>query len=166
MVRVMITPADKDGNPQPHCPEYHAEITAEKIIGELETSIISIAGTAPGETIAAGRHLRKEIERILVRHHRDAHSHEGEQLEQHGLARSQTEDAPDSTECFCQDDEQQTLNEIAEAARGTPFEAMFSREDVRAALLAEIHHEIRSQMHVHRTVHVAKDRKARRPRIV
>src|ERR1700761_6448714 len=116
IVRTMYTPPDANGNAVPHPADYHAEITAEKIIGELESSIISIGATAPNETILAGRALRKAIELEIIKHHEKVHSHEQGKLAEHGLARLEqghtvsnpegTVVVPDSREVLGTDDEE------------------------------------------------------------
>lgn len=152
-MRVMITSGDN-----PHSPDYHAEITAEKIISAAETSVIQISNVSPMATI--GREVRKKIETALIKHHEAVCEGEQTDLELKGMAHCDSAlESHDKVDAAI-------LDEIATAAEGTPLHEYFLREDVRSAILAEIHHETRSQMHVHREVHRTKDRKARRPRAV
>lgn len=165
MLRTMYTPPDADGNLVPHAPDYHAEITAEKIIGELESSIISVAPTSTN--LQAGRDLRKKIERVLTVHHEKVHAHEHAKLEEAGMARAAIDTkVDDSKEILSDSDVSDLLSGIADAAKGTPFEPLFLRDDVRTAITYELHHETRSQMHVHR--HVFKDNAGRKnkPKLV
>lgn len=155
IVRTMAT----DGN-NVHAPDYHAEVTAEKIIGELESSVISVADTAIPETVRASRNLRKAIEGILMSHHQKVHDYEQGKLSEHGLERM---DQPLETSELV---DEQMLEEIAAAAQGSPFERYFAQQNVRDAILAELHHETRSQMNVHRLVYQRADQLAKRPRIV
>lgn len=152
-MRVMIT----SGN-NVHSPDYHAEITAEKIISAAETSVISIANSSPHASI--GREVRKRIERELLKHHQAVHDHECSELEAKGL-----------DHCDCDLDshphvDEEMLDEIAAAALGTPLHQYFLRQDVREGILSELHHETRSQMHVHRSVHRESERLKNRPRAV
>ncbi len=155
IIRIMAT----SGN-NVHAPDYHAEITAEKIISSAETAVISVGDTAHPEIVSAGRELRKAIEKLLLPHHQKIHDHEQGQLAEHGLDRLEqpleTKDLVDG----------QLLEDIVAAARSTPLAALFQRDDVRAAILAELHHEARSQMNVHRLVFQQADRLAKRPRVV
>src|SRR5579872_117961 len=134
MVRVMVT----DGN-NVHAPDYHAEVTAEKItiLGE----------NASPEIVSATRALRKKIENILLAHHQNVHDSEQAALASEGAARHGT--PLDSSGLV----DVKTVQEIATAAVGTPLEQHFARADVQAAILEELHHETRSQMNVHRLVH-------------
>jgi len=152
-MRVMVTSGDNV-----HSPDYHAEITAEKIISAAQTSVISIDNASPHAVI--GREIRKRIEAALLKHHQAVHDSECVELEIKGI-----------DHCDCDLDshahvDEAMLDEIAAAAEGTPLHPYFLRQDVRAGILAELHHETRSQMNVHRQVHRARDRKANRPRAV
>jgi hypothetical protein len=139
MTRVMITDRNANGSLAVHSPDYHAEVTAEKLI---------VAGEqASAEQLNASRALRKKVEAILVAHHQGAHDAEQAALAQHGAARY--------AHPLEADVDQAVLNEIVAAARGTILEAHFARADVQAAILAELHHETRSQIAVHRAVHQA-----------
>jgi hypothetical protein len=153
-MRIMVT----NGN-NVHSPEYHAEITAEKIISSAETAVISIAESA-GFSASVARDIRKKIEAALLKHHQAVDASECAELEAKGLEHCDCElhshDHVDET----------MLDEIAAAAEGTHLHHYFLRQDVREGILAEIHHETRSQMQVHRTVHRAKETLKNRPRAV
>ena len=71
---IMIT-----NNADHHDPEHHAEMTASKIIVTAES--------ASPETVRASRALRRDVERILLRHHEDTHHCEQAALGEHGAAR-------------------------------------------------------------------------------
>ena len=71
---IMIT-----NNADHHDPEHHAEMTASKIIVTAES--------ASPETVRASRALRRDVERILLRHHEDTHHCELAALGEHGAAR-------------------------------------------------------------------------------
>ena len=150
-MRVMVT-----SGTNVHAPDYHAEITAEKIISAAEHSVILIADTSTLAPI--GREVRKRIEAALLKHHQAVHDHECAEIAATGMAH-----------CDCDLDshphvDAAMLDEIAAAAEGTPLHQYFLRQDVRDGILAELHHETRSQMHVHRTVHRA--RQASGPRAI
>jgi len=163
VIRLMMT----DGN-NVHAPDYHAEITAEKIIGELESSVISISDTASPDTIRASRSLRKAIEELLTSHHQVVHDHEQAKLAEHGMARAAEAVAADASQEILPDAAAESVlyDRIADAAKGTPFAQMFFRDDVRTAVINELHHETRSQMGVHRAVFHRADQLAKQPRIV
>lgn len=133
MARVMIT----DGN-NVHPADYHAEVTAEKIV--------VVGETASPEQITASRSLRKAIEAVLTAHHCTVAADEQAQLKQHGLDRlSHPLDATAHvTDAIVQ--------EIVACAKGTVLEAHFARADVQAVIVEILHHETRSQMNVHRVV--------------
>lgn len=134
MARVMIT----NGN-NVHAPDYHAEVTAEKIT--------LLAETASAETISATRDLRKKFEAILTSHHQGAHDAEQSALKTEGVARYKVElDATPHVN-------DGLVKQLVAAAVGTPLEAHFAKPEVQAAILSELHHETRSQMNVHRLVH-------------
>lgn len=139
MARVMTTDRNPDGTLSVHSPDYHAEVTAEKII--------VVGETASDAQVSASRDLRKKVEAILIAHHQDTHDAEVAALAEHGAARYDHD-----LEASVDD---AVLKEIVAAARGTVLEAHFARPDVQEAILAELHHETRSQMRVHRTVHQA-----------
>jgi hypothetical protein len=165
MLRTMYTPPDAAGNARPHAPDYHAEITAEKIIGELESSIISISPTST--SLQAGRDLRKKIEKVLTAHHERVDTHESGKLQEGGATRANLAMAhDDSNEVLSDGDVSDLLAGIAEAAKGTPFEALFTRDDVREAITRELHHETRSQMHIHRHVFKSNAERQNKPRLV
>jgi hypothetical protein len=132
MTRVMIT----NGN-NVHAPDYHAEVTAEKII--------SVAETASPETVLAARDLRKKVEVILTSHHQVTHDTEQAALATMGPARYShpLESVVDEG----------VMKQIVAASVGTILEGHFARADVQELILAELHHETRSQMNVHRLVH-------------
>lgn len=152
IVRVMTTPLAADGLPQPHPPDYHAEITAEKII--------VVAETATQEIQRAGRELRKKVEAILLAHHNNVHEDEQAQLKQHGIARL---DHKFETGRHVDED---LLAEIVDAARGTILQEHFTRKDVQDVILAELHHETRSQMYTHRLVHGHRDVMSKKTKLV
>ena len=133
-MRVMIT----NGN-NVHPADYHAEVTADKIV--------VVAETASAEIVQASREFRKKVEAILVAHHSDVHAKEQAALAAQGLARCEQE--LDSSEHV----DEAVVAEIAAAAKGTLLEAHFARADVQGAILDVLHHETRSQMNVHRLVH-------------
>ena len=149
MTRVMIT----NGN-NFHPADYHAEVTAEKIV--------VVGESASAETVQASRAFRKQVEAILVKHHTDVENAEQAALAEHGIARYDH----DLQECAIQATDDQVLYQIVQAARGTLLEAHFARADVQAAVLQELLHETRSQMNVHRDVHKAAARLAAGPRLV
>lgn len=139
-MRVMIT-----NGTNVHSPDYHAEITAEKIISAAETSVVSIPDTSQHARV--GREVRKRIEAALIKHHQAVHDHEQGEIAAKGLSH-----------CDCDLDshphvDDEMLDEIAAAAEGTLLHQYFLRQDVRAGILAELHHETCSQMNVHRQVH-------------
>lgn len=137
VVRVMLTPLDANGLPQPHPPDYHAEITAEKLI--------VVAETASPELQRAGRDLRKKVEAILLSHHTKVHDDEQAKLKQYGIGRLDYPLESDVSDAI--------LHEIVAASRGSILESHFARPDVQEVLMNELHHETRSQMQVHRHVH-------------
>jgi hypothetical protein len=138
MARVMIT----NGN-NFHPADYHAEVTAEKIV--------VIGENASPELIQASRAFRKAVEAILVSHHTVVESTEQAALAEHGAARYDH----CLHQCALDATDESVMVEIAAASRGTVLEAHFHRADVQAAILQELHHETRSQMNVHREVHKA-----------
>lgn len=79
IVRVMAT----SGN-NVHAPDYHAEVTAEKIISAAQTAVVSISNSSPVASV--GREVRKKIEAILLAHHGMVHEHEQSGLTENGLA--------------------------------------------------------------------------------
>jgi hypothetical protein len=144
MSRVMIT----NGN-NFHPADYHAEITAEKIV--------VVGESASAETLQASRAFRKKVEAILVAHHETVEGIEQAALAEHGEARY----GHCLNQCALDATDESVLVEIAAASRGTILEAHFHRADVQAAILQELHHETRSQMNVHRDVHREAARLAR-----
>lgn len=153
-MRVMITPDLPDGTSQSHPADYHAEITAEKIV--------VVAETATPETVLAARDFRKKVEQILTSHHEGVCAHECKMLEEHGLDRLDHELDADGDGII----DGGLVDEITAAARGTPLEQHFAKSDVRAAIQEIIAHESRSQMLVEREVHAANHRKmlAKKPK--
>ena len=133
MTRVMIT----NGN-NFHPADYHAEVTAEKIV--------VVGETASSGQVSASRELRKKVEAILTRHHIGVEDDEQAKLKEHGMARL---DHPLDASPHITDD---IVQEIDAAARGTVLENHFSRADVQGVITEILHHETRSQMHVHRMV--------------
>lgn len=133
MTRCMIT----NGN-NVHPADYHAEVTAEKIV--------VVGEKASSEQISASRELRKKIEAILTQHHCVVGADEQAKLAEHGEARL---DHPLDATPHVTDD---VVAEIASAARGTVLEAHFARADVQGVIREILHQETRSQMHVHRIV--------------
>lgn len=133
---VMIT----NGN-NVHDPEYHAEVTARKIV--------VIGESASDEKKIAGRALIKAVERILIGHHQSVHDTEQAHLSTKGAARYDAE--LDAAEHF--DADNSLLVEIVAATKGTVLESHYARQEVQQAVLSELHHETRSQMQVHRLVH-------------
>ena len=136
MTRVMIT----NGN-NFHPADYHAEVTAEKLV--------VVGETASPELVQASRAFRKKVEAILCRHHKAVEDAEQAALAQHGAdryAHDLHKGAVDITDAS-------VLNDIIEAAVGTPLEAHFYKPEVQGAIMQELLHETRSQMKVHREVH-------------
>jgi cation diffusion facilitator CzcD-associated flavoprotein CzcO len=131
MARVMIT----DGN-NVHPADYHAEVTAEKIV--------VVGETASAEQVTASRSLRKAIEAVLTAHHCTVAADEQAKLKEHGFDRLShpLDAAPHVTDTIVQ--------EIVACAKGTILEAHFGRADVQAVIAEILHHETRSQMNVHR----------------
>lgn len=150
IVRTMLTPLDANGMPQPHPPDYHAEITAEKII--------QVAETASPELQRAGRDLRKKVEAILTTHHGYVHEDEVEALKKHGVSRLDHD--LDATPHIVPE----LMSAIIEASRGTILESHFARPDVQAVIEQELHHETRSQMQVHRQTFQAREKLSRKGR--
>lgn len=152
-MRVMMTSGDNV-----HSPEYHAEITAEKIISAAQGSVVSVAESSP--MAAVSREVRRRIEAALLKHHQEVHDCEQADIEAGG-----------DDHCECHPDshgkvDEAMLDEIADAAKDTPLHQYFLLRQVRDGILAEIHHETRSQMSVHRNVHRSRAARARRPQIV
>lgn len=155
MVMVMIT----EGN-NVHSPEYHAEVTAAKII--------QIAESASPEKVSAARDLRKKIETILVDHHQDVHDDEqGKMSDEHAVSETAEVDDVDTDgnpvkvtvhridTAHHTDSCENIYREIVRASQGTVLASHFQKQEVREAVLTELHHETRSQMLVHRLVHIA-----------
>lgn len=140
MPRVMFT----NGN-DVHPADYHAEVTAGKIIEIVEHAS---AATAP-------RDLRKAIEAILTSHHTDVGSDENAQIKQHGLDRL---NHPLDASPHIDND---LMTQIINASKGTIMESTFARGDVQTHIVGELHHETRSQMNVHRLVFAEADRLAK-----
>ena len=136
MTRVMIT----EGN-NFHPADYHAEVTAEKIV--------VVGESASAEIVTASRAFRKAVEAILVKHHGDVETIEQAKLVEIGAARYDH----DLQQCALDATDGAVLTQIVAASRGSVLEAHFARPDVQAAILAELHHETRSQINVHRLVH-------------
>lgn len=134
MTSIMIT----DGN-NFHAADYHAEITAEKIV--------VVGENVPENITSAARTFRKRVEAILTVHHKAVEDAEQAALAEHGAARY---DHP-----LVADVDTSVLTNIVAAAKGTILEAHFARADVQAAVLQELEHETRSQMNIHRMVHAA-----------
>lgn len=141
--RVMLTPLDANGHPQPHPADYHAEITADKLI--------MVAETAAPELKRAGRDLRKKVEAILLKHHTKVHDDEQAALKEHGLAR--LEHPLQSRHV-----DSSLLEEIVAASRGTILEEHFARPEVQDVIMNELRHETGSQMAVHRQTHEHRER--------
>lgn len=167
-VGVMIT----NGN-NVHPADYHAEVTAGKII--------VVAETASDETKQASRELRKKVEAILVAHHEGVHDHEQAKLAEEGLDRckgqlarraeidaaiAEKREPVMTTEMHDLDASEhvtdEIIDEIAGAARGTILEGHFANPEVQNVIREILHHETRSQMNVHREVHVQADINARK----
>jgi hypothetical protein len=134
-------------NADHHSPDYHAEITAEKII--------VVAETASAQVVQASRALRKDVERILTQHHQSTHDGEQAALAQHGADRYDHPLLADSAETGHTVVDDTIMNHIVAAAHRHGLGGHFDRPDVQAAILCEIHHETRSQMNVHRNGHRA-----------
>jgi hypothetical protein len=132
MASVMVT----DGN-NFHAADYHAEVTAEKIV--------VVGEGAPANVTAAARTFRKKVEVILTRHHTAVENAEQQAIAIFGALRYEhpLEAAVEAN----------VLQEIVAASVGTILEAHFHRPDVQLAIVAELEHETRSQMNVHRAVH-------------
>jgi hypothetical protein len=132
MASVMVT----DGN-NFHAADYHAEVTAEKIV--------VVGEGAPANITAAARTFRKKVEVILTRHHTTVENAEQQALAIFGALRYEhpLEAAVEAN----------VLQEVVDAAKGTVLESHFVRPDVQEAILEELLHETRSQMNVHRMVH-------------
>ena len=141
MTRVMIT----NGN-NFHPADFHAEVTAEKIV--------VVGEHAPADLVNASRAFRKAVEAILVKHHTDVENAEQSALAEHGAARY---DHP-----LIAVVDAAILKEIVSASykEGHGLAAHFERADVQAAIMQELEHETRSQMNVHRDVHKAAARLA------
>jgi hypothetical protein len=137
-----------------HPADYHAEVTAEKIV--------VVGESASAETVQASRAFRKAVEAILVKHHAVVENIEQAALAEHGATRYDH----DLQQCALDATDDSVLVEIAAASRGTILEAHFHRADVQAAILAELHHETRSQINVHRDVHRKAAILASGPRLV
>jgi hypothetical protein len=122
-----------------HAADYHAEVTAEKIV--------VVGEGAPENITSAARTFRKKVEAILTRHHTAVEVSEQAALAANAAAHYDTPltAVVDPT----------ILPEIVAAAKGTVLEAHFSRSDVQAAVMQELEHETRSQMHIHRAGHKA-----------
>src|SRR5258708_2844007 len=112
MTRVMIT----NGN-NFHPADYHAEVTAEKIV--------VVGETASAEIVTASRAFRKQVEAILVKHHTDVEVAEQAALAEHGAARYDHD--------LIAEVDGAIMAEIVAASRGTVLEAHFARADVQAA---------------------------------
>lgn len=154
---VMIT----NGN-NVHSPEAHAEVTAGKII--------DIAESASTDKQRAGREIRKAVEAIILAHHVGVHEDEQRKLSSQGSEHARSElvevsvEDPDTGEVRRElvhqcdsshhdDGCRAILDELVAAAAGTVLASHFQRPEVQEAILAELHHETRSQMVVHRMVH-------------
>lgn len=149
MTRVMTT-----DNADFHPADYHAEVTAEKLV--------VVGENASAEIVSASRSFRKAVEAILVKHHTDVENIERAMLAEHGTARYDH----DLQECAIQATDDAILYQIVQAARGTVLEAHFARADVQAAVLQELLHETRSQMNIHRDAHRTAARRAAGPKLV
>lgn len=145
-VRVMTTPLAADGLPQPHPPDYHAEITAEKLI--------QVANSAAPEVQQAGRDMRKKFEAILTKFHTFVHDDEQAQLQKHGLDRHEVE--LDASHHMSDD----LMDALLGATQGSILEGHFAKKEVQDAMRSELEHEARSQMNVHRVVHGHRHRHA------
>jgi len=137
---IMIT-----NNADHHDPEHHAEMTASKIIVTAES--------ASPDTVRASRALRRDVERILLRHHEETHHSEQAALGKHGADRYDHPLHKDSAQTGHTTVCDTIMQDIVAAAHRHGLGAHFDRPDVQAAILGEIHHETRSQMHVHREGH-------------
>jgi hypothetical protein len=137
VVRTMTTALDADGKHQPHPADYHAEITAEKII--------MVAETASPEVVSASRDLRKKVEGILTKHHVGVALAEQTALAETGAVHAAMPIVANVNDTVLQD--------IVDASTGTILESHFARKDVQDVISTELHHETRSQMAVHRQVH-------------
>lgn len=144
MVQVMITEGTNV-----HSPEYHSEITAGKII--------AVAESASEDKVRAARDVRRKIEDVLLAHHKAVHADEQKYIKDHG---------PDvEMECTTSEYDQSCMDvytAILNASRNTVLFPHFQRQEVRDAILAELHHETRSQMQVHHVVAEALDTKGAR----
>jgi hypothetical protein len=134
MTAIMIT----DGN-NFHSADYHAEVTAAKII--------VVGEGAPANVANAARAFRKKVEAILTVHHTDVEVAEQAALAKHGAARYAHDLVAEVDDAI--------LKDIVGASKGTVLEAHFANPEVQAAILGELEHETRSQMNVHRMVHAA-----------
>src|ERR1035437_5880253 len=116
MTRVMIT----NGN-NFHPADYHAEVTAEKLV--------VVGETASPELVQASRAFRKAVEAILTRHHTDVEKAEQVALAQHGAARY---DHPLEAQV-----DVSIIKDIVAASyeAGGGLAAHFERADVQAAML-------------------------------
>lgn len=134
----MITNRTFETDSPVHAPDYHAEITAGKIF--------EIAERTYPERIVAVRSLRKAVEQVLVDHHTSVHNDESDHLTTRGIEHANSDLDSERHDDSCQS----IYAAVLKAVSGTEFEHIFAREDVRAAVIADLHHETRSQMHVHR----------------
>lgn len=131
---IMIT----DGTNE-HPAEYHAEMTASKLIATAES--------ATEDKVSAARDLRKRVEAILLDFHGEVGEDERRRLKSDPARRKAERVSSADHDC------RTVIDQIVEAARGTALEYHFSRPEVRAAMEVELRHETRSQMNVCRCVH-------------
>src|ERR1700724_744389 len=114
MTAVMIT----DGN-NFHPADYHAEITAEKIV--------VVGENTPANVTSAARTFRKKVEAILTRHHTAVEVAEQAALSAQGTARY----GADLQECALATTDASVIADIVAAARGTVLETHFAQPAVQ-----------------------------------
>lgn len=128
---IMIT-----NNADFHPADYHAEMTASKII--------DLGENATNEQIAAVRDIRKKLEAILTDHHTAVENEEQRLLQNNVTERLLAPLEADDTECLA------TVDKIIAAMQDTPYAAAFNTPEAREGIHNIIHHESRSQMAIHR----------------
>ncbi len=130
--RVMIT------NGGPHPPHTWAQATAEHIA--------PIAPGLGGERYVAAMKLQLAIQAVLMPHHDKVQDHERVKLES------------DADHLMTDLDPSPHLDEavsaVVEAAKGTPWEEHFGRDDVQAAIRQEISNHFATSQHIERSWHV------------
>lgn len=134
---VMIT----NGN-NVHSPAQHAEVTATKILEIAKR-------TYPEEGVFIDFDVRKKVEAALLAHHSEVHNDEQSKIAKKGVehCNSDLDSSHHADAC------DEIYAELQKAVAGSRLQHIFERDDVRQAIIADLHHETRSQMNVHRIVH-------------